>query len=81
MLPILCFSCGELLGDRHVEFDALRTRIVQDKLTRDQVSAQLKELCQGLSRCCVLRIMTSMDTFAGILSYEEHLQSIMGLNK
>lgn len=78
MLPVLCFSCGELLGDRHDDIDALRTRIVQDKLTQEQVSAHLKTLCEGLSRCCILRILTSMDTFAGVLTYEEHLRSIMG---
>jgi DNA-directed RNA polymerase subunit N (RpoN/RPB10) len=78
MLPVICFSCGELLGDRQNDIDALRTRIVQDKLTQEQVSAHLKTLCEGLSRCCILRILTSMDTFAGIFSYEEYLRSIMG---
>lgn len=57
MLPIVCFSCGELLGDKHKEIEDIKKKI---KLKPDAIAILLKEL--GVeSYCCRMQIMGTMN--------------------
>jgi DNA-directed RNA polymerase subunit N (RpoN/RPB10) len=65
MLPILCFTCGNLLGDKQLQYEEFLKRIQDNKLTReqekDQEKNQEKDFLDKLeieSYCCKMNLMS-----------------------
>ncbi len=65
MLPILCFTCGNLLGDKQLQYEEFLKRIQDNKLTceqeKDQEKNQEKDFLDKLeieSYCCKMNLMS-----------------------
>lgn len=61
MLPILCFTCGNLLGDKQLQYEEFLKRIQNNKLTCEQEKDQEKDLLDKLeieSYCCKMNLMS-----------------------
>jgi len=61
MLPILCFTCGNLLGDKQLQYEEFLKRIQYNKLTREQEKYQEKDFLDKLeleSYCCKMNLMS-----------------------
>ena len=57
MLPLLCFRCGNLLGDKQLQYEEILYKIKKDNLTYEQTKILLDKL-KIESYCCKMILMS-----------------------
>jgi len=57
MLPIICFSCGELLADKQLEFEEILEHIKKNNMKHED-AIKLFDTIGLTSYCCKMRLMS-----------------------